>query len=159
MVIASVLSYLKSACGYDNLTILAVHIDYANRPESGAEADYVRRYCEDQLGGNIEFSCRRIDEVTRGITARDDYERIAREIRYTSYREAVARTKEIMGLVSKEEELLFNPLSFGSLWGHHLVLECGNDLLLPSNRFAGEPTTRRGQEIHPSATNEHANCR
>lgn len=116
MVIASVLSHLKSSCGYDNLTILAVHIDYANRPESGAEADYVRRYCEDQLGGNIEFSCRRIDEVTRGITARDDYERIAREIRYTSYREAVARTKDVMGLVSKEER---NQTIVGVMLGHH----------------------------------------
>ena len=116
MVIASVLSHLKSSCGYDNLTILAVHIDYANRPESGAEADYVRRYCQDLLGGNIEFSCRRIDEVTRGITARDDYERIAREIRYTSYREAVARTKDIMGLVSKEER---NQSIVGVMLGHH----------------------------------------
>ncbi len=116
MVIASVLSHLKSSCGYDNLTILAVHIDYANRPESGAEADYVRRYCENLLGGNIEVSCRRIDEVTRGITARDDYERIAREIRYTSYREAVARTKDIMGLVSKEER---NQTIVGVMLGHH----------------------------------------
>eukprot|EP00533_Pseudo-nitzschia_delicatissima_P003670 CAMPEP_0116108408 /NCGR_PEP_ID=MMETSP0327-20121206/16769_1 /TAXON_ID=44447 /ORGANISM="Pseudo-nitzschia delicatissima, Strain B596" /LENGTH=775 /DNA_ID=CAMNT_0003601317 /DNA_START=329 /DNA_END=2656 /DNA_ORIENTATION=- len=116
MVIASVLSHLKVFCGYDHLTVLAVHIDYANRPESGAEADYVRRYCEDQLGGNIEFSCRRIDEVTRGITARDDYERIAREIRYTSYREAVTRTKEIMGLVSKEER---NQTIVGVMLGHH----------------------------------------
>ena len=30
MVIASVLSHLKAFCGYDHLTILAVHIDYAN---------------------------------------------------------------------------------------------------------------------------------
>ncbi len=115
MVIASVLSHLKSSCGYDNMTILAVHIDYANRPESGAEADYVRRYCENQLG-NIEFSCRRIDEVTRGITARDDYERIAREIRYTSYREAVSKTKDIMGLVSKDER---NRTIVGVMLGHH----------------------------------------
>jgi tRNA(Ile)-lysidine synthetase-like protein len=117
MAIASVLAHLKASCGYDHLTILAVHIDYANRPESKAEADYVRRYCEDMLDtGSIEFTCRRIGEVTRGITARDDYERIAREIRYTSYREAVARAKDAMGLVSKEER---NQTIVGVMLGHH----------------------------------------
>ena len=87
MVIASVLKNLVDRCGY-KLNIIAVHIDYANRPESGAEADFVRRYCE-KLG--VDFNCRRINEVTRGITARDDYERIAREMRYDSYREAIAK--------------------------------------------------------------------
>jgi tRNA(Ile)-lysidine synthetase-like protein len=117
MAIACVLAHLKASCGYDHLTILAVHIDYANRPESEAEADYVRRYCEDILDtGSIEFTCRRIDEVTRGITARDDYERIAREIRYTSYREAVARAKDAMGLVSKVDR---NQTIVGVMLGHH----------------------------------------
>lgn len=78
----------------DVLQIIAIHIDYANRPESGAEADYVGRYAR-QLG--CTFICRKIDEVTRGVTARDDYERIAREIRFDLYRqccrEASAGTK------------------------------------------------------------------
>mmetsp|Transcript_14554 Transcript_14554/g.40436 ORF Transcript_14554/g.40436 Transcript_14554/m.40436 type:complete len:877 (-) Transcript_14554:182-2812(-) len=116
MVIASVLAHLKRSCGYDHLTILAVHIDYANRPESGAEADYVRRYCEEQVHNAIEFCCRRIGEVTRGITARDDYERIAREIRYDSYRDAVARAKDVMGLKSKEER---RKNIVGVMLGHH----------------------------------------
>ncbi|KAL3919289.1 MAG: hypothetical protein SGARI_007243, partial [Bacillariaceae sp.] len=98
MVIASVLAHLKQSCGYPHLQILAVHIDYANRPESGAEADFVKRYCDKYCGnsGNVEFLCRRIGEVTRGITARDDYERIARTIRYDMYREAVARAKSLL---------------------------------------------------------------
>lgn len=78
----------------DVLRIIAIHIDYANRPESGAEADFVGRYAR-QLGA--KFICRKIDEVTRGVTARDDYERIAREIRFDLYRqccrEAGAGTK------------------------------------------------------------------
>jgi tRNA(Ile)-lysidine synthase TilS/MesJ/uncharacterized protein (DUF924 family) len=88
MVIASVLAHLQKSCGYPHLNVIAVHIDYGNRPESGAEADFVRRYCEGTL--NIQFFCRRIDEVMRGVTARDDYERIAREIRYSSYKDAIA---------------------------------------------------------------------
>jgi hypothetical protein len=47
-----------------------VHIDYGNRPEASAEADFVGRYCESL---EIEFRCRCIDEVSRGITSRDDY--------------------------------------------------------------------------------------
>jgi tRNA(Ile)-lysidine synthetase-like protein len=91
MVIASVLAHLSNACDY-NLHVVGVHIDYANRPESGAEADYVRRYCE-RLG--ITYKCRRIDEVTRGVTARDDYERIAREVRYNIYRETVQECQQM----------------------------------------------------------------
>ena len=117
MVVVSVLAYLKRSCGYKHLLIHAVHIDYANRPESRAEADYVRRYCEEILGTNvIKFTCRRIGEVTRGITARDDYERIAREIRYDSYRDAVMGAKIEMGTCSKEEE---TDKIVGVVLGHH----------------------------------------
>lgn len=86
MVIASVLSHLNKSCRY-NMRLLAVHIDYANRPESLAESKYVHRYC-DSLG--ITFRCRRIDEVTRGVTARDEYEKVSREIRYDAYRDATS---------------------------------------------------------------------
>ncbi len=43
--------------------VVGIHIDYANRPESGRECDYVRTWCE-QLG--IVFRVRVINEVTRG---------------------------------------------------------------------------------------------
>lgn len=110
MVIASVLSNLNRRCAY-NLKIIAVHIDYANRPESGAEADYVRRYCDSI---EVEFYCRRIAEVTRGITARDDYERISRELRYKSYREAIASAAENM-----ESKMIAENLEIGVMLGHH----------------------------------------
>jgi tRNA(Ile)-lysidine synthetase-like protein len=117
MVIVRVLAHLKMLCGYDHLIVHAVHIDYANRPESGAEADYVRRYCEENLGTNtIEFTCRLIGEVTRGVTSRDDYERIAREIRYDSYRDTVAKAKSDMGICSKEEQ---RDTIVGVMLGHH----------------------------------------
>lgn len=95
MVIASALAYLRDAeasrqnTNPENiLRIIGIHIDYANRPESGAEAAYVGRYCQ-EVGAT--FICRKIDEVTRGVTARDDYEKIAREIRFDLYRESCAQ--------------------------------------------------------------------
>ena len=94
MVIAAVLAHLRdnearlrNAAKDEVLRIVAIHIDYANRPESGAEAAYVKRFCE-KLG--IQFTLRKIDEITRGVTARDDYERIAREIRFDLYRNTCA---------------------------------------------------------------------
>ena len=83
MVIASVLAFLKSKGGYPQLDVVAIHIDYANRPESKAEADYVEKYCGNH---GIQFVVRRIDEITRGITARDEYETQARQVRYDMYR-------------------------------------------------------------------------
>lgn len=93
MVIASVLAHLVQDCNFD-LKVYAVHIDYANRPESGAEADFVKRYCEER---GITFCLRRIVEATRGVTSRDDYERISREARYQCYRDTVAGCKEDCG--------------------------------------------------------------
>lgn len=105
MVIAFVLSYLKRSLHY-SLDVSAIHIDYANRPESGAEAAYVKRYCNN-LG--IQFTCRRIDEVTRGVTGRDQYERISREARYNAYRHLARRSKE------KHDD----DIEVGVMLGHH----------------------------------------
>jgi tRNA(Ile)-lysidine synthetase-like protein len=101
MVIAAALAFIRdeeasrrNVDPNDVLRIIAIHIDYANRPESSAEAGYVGRYAA-QLGA--KFVCRKIDEVNRGVTARDDYERISREIRFELYRqccrEAIAGTE------------------------------------------------------------------
>ena len=89
MVIAAVLSRMtrRNAKGRRRLLdVQAVHVDYANRPESKAEAAYVARYCQ-ELG--VTLHIRRIDEVTRGVTARNDYEKTSRDIRYNLYRYVV----------------------------------------------------------------------
>lgn len=104
MVIASVLAHLRNECNY-NIQITGIHIDYANRPESTSEANYVRRYCE-KLG--ITYKVRTIDEVTRGVTARDDYERIAREARYDMYRTTVAECRNG-----------HSDMEIGVMLGHH----------------------------------------
>jgi len=89
MVIAHALSYLRDHCNYPQLVILAVHIDYGNRPESATEAEYVQHYSNDILK-LAECKIRRIDEVTRGVTARDEYEKISRNVRYDLYRNTVS---------------------------------------------------------------------
>jgi PP-loop family len=75
MVIASALAHLATSGNY-NIKVYGIHIDYANRPESAAEANYVQRYCHDK---GIQFCLRRIDEVTRGVDARDEYENESQE--------------------------------------------------------------------------------
>lgn len=81
MVIVAVLTHLRDKFSY-HINVIAIHIDYANRPESKIEAAYLRAYCEQH---RIEFVIRVIDEVTRGITARDQYEKLSREARYKTY--------------------------------------------------------------------------
>lgn len=108
MVIAAVLSHLASSGKY-RLDVTAVHIDYANRPESAAEAAFVESYCK-QLG--ISSLCRRIDEVTRGDTARDEYEQVSRTVRYDFYRETVK------DCLQKQSENGNKPV-VGVILGHH----------------------------------------
>ena len=114
MVILSVLAYLKNHCDYPHLNVTAVHIDYANRPESAAEADYVRRYCQQH---GVTFLCRRIDEVTRGVTARDEYETISRQVRYDFYRNTVADCKKL--LAEKTGAVEADKVKVGVVLGHH----------------------------------------
>ncbi|KAF1315596.1 tRNA lysidine synthetase, partial [Globisporangium splendens] len=86
MVVAHLLHKLRPL--HNNFTIVAVHLDYGNREESRAECEYVRKWCE-RFG--ILFHVRRIDEVKRNSTKRDDYERISREIRYATYAQVMAQ--------------------------------------------------------------------
>eukprot|EP00939_MAST-03C_sp_MAST-3C-sp1_P004687 g4687.t1 len=68
-------SKASPACHLPILSIGAIHIDYANRPESGEESRFVRTWCKQQ---RVEFHVRRIDEFTRGVTSRDKYEKETR---------------------------------------------------------------------------------
>jgi tRNA(Ile)-lysidine synthetase-like protein len=106
MVIISVLAYLATQCHF-HIHVCAVHIDYANRPESEAEAVFVKNYCEER---HVRFFLRRIDEVTRGVTERNEYERVARDARYSSYREAVQVCRHEYGDSS---------IKVGVFLGHH----------------------------------------
>jgi len=84
-----------------DIHVVAIHIDYGNRPESRAEAEYVNRWC---VSHGIIFKRRRIDEFKRGSTPRDVYERRTREIRFDMYKH-----------VMKEFDC-----SGGIMFGHHI---------------------------------------
>ena len=111
MVIASVLADMVRNHRFA-LTLYAVHIDYANRSESAAEAAFVRRYAESE---GFTVHVRRIDEVTRGVTARDEYEKVSRDIRYQLYREVV----ELSRKGSTEPGVIVGRVEVGVVLGHH----------------------------------------
>ena len=62
--------------------LYAIHIDYGNRPESGDEANFVEDWCNRK---GINFRKTVIEGITRRNTKRDEYERITRELRFSSY--------------------------------------------------------------------------
>ena len=93
MVICQILVVLRS---HYPLDVTGVHIDYGNRKESANECDFVRRWCEER---DVKFVSRRIDEVRRGVTGRDEYEKVARDIRYNTYKEVLGGADNIKGIV------------------------------------------------------------
>ena len=117
MVVAKLLSVLYNSCKCgdsesDNLSfknkIVAIHIDYANREESGREASFLNEWCNKN---GIEFHKRVINEATRGITERNQYEIITREIRYNFYQTVRNTINENAPLDSH---------MYGVIFGHHM---------------------------------------
>ena len=82
-----VLAFILSRLGAGRWRVAGVHIDYGNRPESGAEADFVATWCAEQ---GVVFRLKRIEELRRGIAGRDEYERESRRIRYDFYAACLA---------------------------------------------------------------------
>jgi len=81
-----------------DIVIEAVHINYGNREESGAETHFVERWCT--LNG-IKCFTTAITDVKRGVTSRDEYEQVSRRLRYQAY---------------KDRQF---PHCLGMLFGHH----------------------------------------
>ena len=89
MVICKILAKLAESESWGE-SVVAIHIDYANREESAQEADYVEGYCRSLK--NVLFRKRVVDEVTRGVTDRAKYEMVSREARYGFYRQVLRET-------------------------------------------------------------------
>lgn len=86
MVIAKALCILKEKLLFLG-DIHALHIDYANRDESKAEAAFVEDWC---YRNGLLFNKKIVNEVTRGITDRTEYEKVSRLIRYKFYEDNLA---------------------------------------------------------------------
>jgi tRNA(Ile)-lysidine synthase TilS/MesJ len=86
MVIAKILSVLLPTLQCRKL--VSMHIDYANRDESGREAAFVQDWARRH---HFESHVRVVDEVTRGVTSRSDYEKVSRQIRYGFYKDVLTQ--------------------------------------------------------------------
>jgi tRNA(Ile)-lysidine synthetase-like protein len=62
--------------------VIALHINYGNRPEADAEAVYLQTWCKEH---GIDLRVETITDLRRGVTPRDEYERESRKRRYASY--------------------------------------------------------------------------
>ena len=79
-----------------------------------------------QWTAQLGYCCkvRVVDEVTRGVTARDEYEKISRNIRYQFYKDCMEETARSLGDngCDKEDSLLANRrtwINSGVMFGHH----------------------------------------
>lgn len=80
-----VILYIFHVMGYK---VVAIHIDYGNRKESGREAIFLEEWCK-YLG--IIFHKHNIDHISRGKIARDIYETETRQIRFKFYHAQIAQ--------------------------------------------------------------------
>jgi tRNA(Ile)-lysidine synthetase-like protein len=83
MVLMTILQNLVQKSKKTKQVIVAAHVDYGNRNESHAEADFVYRYSK-QLG--IQCYVHQIQGLLRGVTDREEYEEKSREIRFDLYK-------------------------------------------------------------------------
>ena len=93
MVLAFILKHISDDPAASNALgafgVAAMHVDYANRPESRAEASFLADWCGRH---GMELTTHRMDEATRrSNTPREEYEAISRAARYDLYKRCRAR--------------------------------------------------------------------
>lgn len=75
--------------------------------------------------GGVQCRIRRVDEVTRGVTNRDDYEKISRDIRYSFYKTCMQQVVDGYSgdtdaeTMEKAQHIPIAPLLSGVIFGHH----------------------------------------
>ena len=99
-----VILYILHSLNLDNLNLVAVHLDYHNRPETGLEAEFLFRYCELL---HIPLYYRYIHEGTRNRKSkeREEYEETTKKIRFNLYKNV--------------ENIYTNHNKIGVILGHH----------------------------------------
>ena len=84
MVLITILVYLE-------IEIVAIHINYNNRPETKKEQTFIEDWC---VYNNIKLYVKSIDNITRSNTKRSDYETITKKIRFDFYKQ-ISQTENI----------------------------------------------------------------
>jgi len=103
MVILTVLAIIRKALP-SNLFVVAVHLDYHNRPETGLEAEFLFNWCEMM---DIPLYYKYINEGVRERNSknREEYEELTKQIRFNVY---------------KHVKNIYNSYNFiGVILGHH----------------------------------------
>lgn len=118
MVLSKILALLRDSATFQIDRIIAMHIDYSNRPESIKERLYVEYWCREVLG--IDLKVRVISEARRGVTDREEYEKVTRQIRYQFYETCIqeAMTSLIEERGEEEGKKAVVKVS-GVVFGHH----------------------------------------
>ena len=65
--------------------IIAIHINYNNRSETGLEEQFLREYCEKN---SVKFICH-IFDITRGSIKRNKYEEMTKKIKFSLYKKVL----------------------------------------------------------------------
>jgi tRNA(Ile)-lysidine synthetase-like protein len=98
----------------NNNNIIAVHINYNNRPECKSELEFVKTYCNLL---NVKLIYRTIDEINRpdchNNGLRDTYETLTRNIRYDMYKQVcnIFETKSIVMMGHNKDDCFENILT------------------------------------------------
>ena len=86
MVLAFILKAIADdpRSSFGRFGVVAMHVDYANRPESRAEATFLEDWCQRH---GMDITVHRMDEtLRRSNTPREEYEVITRAARYDLYK-------------------------------------------------------------------------
>ena len=89
------------------MTIVAIHIDYCNRPESKVEADFVQKWCS----AHGILCCIRKMPITRPHStaassssrarSRQQYEQLTRALRFQAYKEVIPHISAVHAIIAR----------------------------------------------------------
>lgn len=79
MVLISILHYL-------NKTVIGIHINYNNRPETYKEKEFLENWCE---YNDIRLYCMDILDIQRRDSKRSDYEEYTKKLRFDMYKQVL----------------------------------------------------------------------
>jgi len=114
MVILYIFSIMRNGFLNQNLHVIAVHLDYHNRDETGLEAEFLFRWCNMM---DIPLYYRYISEGTRERNnKREEYEELTKKIRFDMYKriKIIYNNYNLMGVIlghhkgDLQENVFFN---------------------------------------------------